>query len=171
MPGMMDTILNLGLNDEAVEGLAKKTNNPRFAYDCYRRFVQMFADVVMEWARRASSRTRIDKMKERKGVKQDVDLTADDLKELVGSFKKIYEENAGQARSPRIPSEQLIERCQGRLPQLGQPPCKRLPQDERDPLRVGHRCQRPADGFRQLRRCVPAPALHSPVTPPPALRS
>ena len=93
MPGMMDTILNLGLNDEAVEGLAKKTNNPRFAYDCYRRFVQMFADVVM-MVPKSLFEVEIDKMKEAKGVKNDVDLTADDLKELVGTFKKIYEDNA-----------------------------------------------------------------------------
>ena len=91
MPGMMDTILNLGLNDEAVEGLAKKTNNPRFAYDCYRRFVQMFADVVM-MVPKSLFEVEIDKLKEAKGVKNDVDLTADDLKELVGTFKKIYEE-------------------------------------------------------------------------------
>ena len=80
MPGMMDTILNLGLNDEAVEGLAKKTGNARFAYDCYRRFVQMFADVVM-MVPKSLFEVEIDKMKEAKGVKNDVDLTADDLKE------------------------------------------------------------------------------------------
>ena len=95
MPGMMDTILNLGLNDEAVEGLAKKTGNARFAYDCYRRFVQMFADVVM-MVPKSLFEVEIDKMKEAKGVKNDVDLTADDLKELVGTFKKIYEENEGR---------------------------------------------------------------------------
>ena len=107
MPGMMDTILNLGLNDEAVEGLAKKTNNPRFAYDCYRRFVQMFADVVMI-VPKSLFEVEIDKMKEAKGVKNDVDLTADDLKELVGTFKKIYEENEGRP-FPQDPRDQLIE--------------------------------------------------------------
>ena len=107
MPGMMDTILNLGLNDEAVEGLAKKTNNPRFAYDCYRRFVQMFADVVM-MVPKSLFEVEIDKMKEAKGVKNDVDLTADDLKELVGVFKKIYEENEGKP-FPQDPKDQLIE--------------------------------------------------------------
>ena len=107
MPGMMDTILNLGLNDEAVEGLAKKTNNPRFAYDCYRRFVQMFADVVM-MVPKSLFEVEIDKMKEVKGVKNDVDLTADDLKELVGIFKKIYEENEGKP-FPQDPRDQLIE--------------------------------------------------------------
>ena len=107
MPGMMDTILNLGLNDEAVEGLAKKTNNPRFAYDCYRRFVQMFADVVM-MVPKSLFEVEIDKMKEAKGVKNDVDLTADDLKELVGTFKKIYEDNEGKP-FPQDPKDQLIE--------------------------------------------------------------
>ena len=107
MPGMMDTILNLGLNDQAVEGLAKKTNNPRFAYDCYRRFVQMFADVVM-MVPKSLFEVEIDKMKEAKGVKNDVDLTADDLKELVGTFKKIYEENEGRP-FPQDPRDQLIE--------------------------------------------------------------
>ena len=107
MPGMMDTILNLGLNDEAVEGLAKKTNNPRFAYDCYRRFVQMFADVVM-MVPKSLFEVEIDKMKEAKGVKNDVDLTADDLKELVGTFKKIYEDNEGRP-FPQDPKDQLIE--------------------------------------------------------------
>ena len=107
MPGMMDTILNLGLNDEAVEGLAKKTNNPRFAYDCYRRFVQMFADVVM-MVPKSLFEVEIDKLKEAKGVKNDVDLTADDLKELVGTFKKIYEDNEGKP-FPQDPKDQLIE--------------------------------------------------------------
>ena len=107
MPGMMDTILNLGLNDEAVEGLAKKTGNARFAYDCYRRFVQMFADVVM-MVPKSLFEVEIDKMKETKGVKNDVDLTADDLKELVGIFKKIYEDNEGKP-FPQDPKEQLIE--------------------------------------------------------------
>ena len=107
MPGMMDTILNLGLNDEAVEGLAKKTGNARFAYDCYRRFVQMFADVVM-MVPKSLFEVEIDKMKEAKGVKNDVDLTADDLKELVGVFKKIYEDNEGKP-FPQDPKDQLIE--------------------------------------------------------------
>ena len=107
MPGMMDTILNLGLNDEAVEGLAKKTNNPRFAYDSYRRFVQMFSDVVMGVSK-SLFEEEIDKMKAEKGVKNDVDLTADDLKKLVGIFKKIYEDNEHKP-FPQDPKEQLIE--------------------------------------------------------------
>lgn len=107
MPGMMDTILNLGLNDEAVEGLAKKTGNPRFAYDSYRRFVQMFADVVMGVSK-SLFEEQIDKMKAEKGVKNDIDLTADDLKKLVGIFKKIYEDNEHKP-FPQDPKEQLIE--------------------------------------------------------------
>ena len=107
MPGMMDTILNLGLNDEAVEGLAKKTDNPRFAYDSYRRFVQMFADVVMGVSK-SLFEDEIDKMKAEKGVKNDVDLTAEDLKKLVGVFKKIYEDNEHKP-FPQDPKEQLIE--------------------------------------------------------------
>ncbi len=107
MPGMMDTILNLGLNDASVEGLAKKTDNPRFAYDCYRRFVQMFSDVVMGVSKTLFEEV-IDEMKEAKGVKNDVDLTADDLKQLVVKFKKIYEDNEGKP-FPQDPKEQLIE--------------------------------------------------------------
>ena len=107
MPGMMDTILNLGLNDASVEGLAKKTDNPRFAYDCYRRFVQMFSDVVMGVSKTLFEEV-IDQMKEAKGVKNDVDLTADDLKTLVVKFKKIYEDNEGKP-FPQDPKEQLIE--------------------------------------------------------------
>ena len=106
MPGMMDTILNLGLNDQAVEGLAKKTSNPRFAYDCYRRFIQMYSDVVMELGK-SFFEERIDAMKERKGVKQDVELDANDLKELVKEFKQIYLEKQGE-EFPQDPKEQLI---------------------------------------------------------------
>ncbi len=106
MPGMMDTILNLGLNDQAVEGLAKKTNNPRFAYDCYRRFIQMYSDVVMELGK-SFFEEKIDEMKEAKGIKLDVDLTADDLKELVVQFKQIYRERQG-SEFPQDPREQLI---------------------------------------------------------------
>ena len=107
MPGMMDTILNLGLNDASVEGLAKKTGNPRFAYDSYRRFVQMFADVVMGVSK-SLFEEEIDKMKAAKGVTNDVDLDADDLKQLVVIFKKIYEDNEHKP-FPQDPNEQLIE--------------------------------------------------------------
>lgn len=107
MPGMMDTILNLGLNDEVVEGLAAKTGNPRFAYDSYRRFIQMFSDVVMEQPKTEYEKL-IDEMKEKRGVKLDTELTAEDLKELVGRFKARYRENQG-VDFPSDPKVQLIE--------------------------------------------------------------
>ncbi len=106
MPGMMDTILNLGLNDVAVEGFAKKTNNPRFAYDSYRRFIQMYSDVVME-VPKSSFEKIIDEIKNEKGVKYDTELTVDDLKELVKRFKKVYLEAMGE-EFPQDPKEQLM---------------------------------------------------------------
>ncbi len=107
MPGMMDTILNLGLNEEVVEVLAKKSGNPRWAWDCYRRFIQMFSDVVMEVGKKYFEEL-IDKMKEEKGVTQDVDLTADDLKELANQFKGEYKEKIGED-FPTDPKVQLME--------------------------------------------------------------
>ena len=107
MPGMMDTILNLGLNDQVVEGLAKLTNNPRFAYDSYRRFIQMFSDVVMQQEKSKYERI-LDQVKESKGVKYDKDLTAQDLKEIVNLFKKLYKESQGE-EFPQQPKVQLIE--------------------------------------------------------------
>ena len=107
MPGMMDTILNLGLNDISVEGFAKKTNNPRFAYDSYRRFIQMFSDVVMEVPKRFFEQ-KIDDMKAERGVKFDIELTTEDMKELVKLFKGIYKENKGED-FPQDPSVQLME--------------------------------------------------------------
>ncbi len=106
MPGMMDTILNLGLNEEVVEVLAAKSGNPRWAYDCYRRFIQMYSDVVMEVGKKYFEEL-IDKMKEEKGITQDVDLTADDLKELANQFKAEYKEKIG-ADFPTDPKEQLM---------------------------------------------------------------
>ncbi|ADL03534.1 pyruvate, phosphate dikinase [Lacrimispora saccharolytica] len=107
MPGMMDTILNLGLNEEVVEVLAAKSGNPRWAYDCYRRFIQMFSDVVMEVGKKYFEEL-IDKMKEEKGITEDVDLTADDLKELANQFKAEYKEKIG-ADFPSDPKIQLME--------------------------------------------------------------
>ena len=107
MPGMMDTILNLGLNDQVVEGLAKLTGNVRFAYDSYRRFIQMFSDVVMELPKSRFERL-IDDVKEQKGVKLDTELTADDLKALVVQFKDFYKQEKG-ADFPQEPKQQLIE--------------------------------------------------------------
>ena len=107
MPGMMDTILNLGLNDESVEAMAKLTNNPRFAYDSYRRFIQMFADVVMGVEKRLFE-DLLDEVKEEKGYKIDTDLTAEDLKDLVVKFKALYKKEKGED-FPSNPKEQLIE--------------------------------------------------------------
>jgi pyruvate,orthophosphate dikinase len=107
MPGMMDTILNLGLNDVAVEGFAKKTGNPRFAYDSYRRFIQMYSDVVMEVPKSYFEKI-IDEMKEAKGVHFDTDLTADDLKELAEKFKAVYKEAMNGEEFPQDPKEQLM---------------------------------------------------------------
>ncbi|MDP4145888.1 MAG: pyruvate, phosphate dikinase [Bacillota bacterium] len=107
MPGMMDTILNLGLNDTTVETVARLTNNPRFAYDSYRRFIQMFSDVVMGIEKRKFE-DELDKAKEDKGVKFDTDLDANDLKSLVGKFKSIYKNELGKD-FPEDPKEQLIE--------------------------------------------------------------
>nr|WP_207721298.1 MULTISPECIES: pyruvate, phosphate dikinase [Oscillospiraceae] len=107
MPGMMDTILNLGLNDEVVEGFAKFTNNPRFAYDSYRRFIQMFSDVVMELPKPEFEKI-IDAKKEERGVTQDVELDADDMKDLVVRFKAFYKEKKG-TDFPADPKVQLME--------------------------------------------------------------
>ena len=107
MPGMMDTILNLGLNEEVVEVLAKKSGNPRWAWDCYRRFIQMFSDVVMEVGKKYFEEL-IDQMKSAKGVTQDVDLTADDLRELAEQFKAEYKEKIGED-FPTDPKVQLME--------------------------------------------------------------
>ena len=107
MPGMMDTILNLGLNDEVVEGFAKLSNNPRFAYDSYRRFIQMFADVVMDLPKH-NFEVIIDEMKEEKGIKLDTEFTADDLKEMVTRFKAYYVKHKG-SEFPSDPQHQLIE--------------------------------------------------------------
>ena len=106
MPGMMDTILNLGLNETVVEVMAKKSGNPRWAYDCYRRFIQMYSDVVMEVGKKYFE-VLIDEMKEKKGVTQDVELTAEDLKELAEEFKKEYAEKVGEP-FPEDPKEQLF---------------------------------------------------------------
>ena len=106
MPGMMDTILNLGLNEEVVNTLAEKSNNPRWAWDCYRRFIQMYSDVVMEVGKKYFEQL-IDEMKEKRGVSQDVELTAEDLQELANQFKAEYKEKIG-SDFPDDPKEQLM---------------------------------------------------------------
>ena len=107
MPGMMDTILNLGLNDEAVEGFAAKTGNPRFAYDSYRRFIQMYSDVVMEVPKSYFEKI-IDEVKTAKGIHYDTELTTDDLKELVKRFKEVYKQSMNGEEFPQDPTEQLM---------------------------------------------------------------
>ena len=107
MPGMMDTILNLGLNDVAVEGFARKTGNPRFAYDSYRRFIQMFSDVVMEISK-SFFEGILDEVKEEKGAKYDTDLTAEDLQEVIVKYKAVYKEKMGED-FPQDPKVQLME--------------------------------------------------------------
>ena len=106
MPGMMDTILNLGLNEDVVNVIAEKSNNPRWAWDCYRRFIQMYSDVVMEVGKKYFEQL-IDQMKEKKGVTLDVELTAEDLKELAGQFKAEYKAKIGED-FPTDPKEQLM---------------------------------------------------------------
>ena len=106
MPGMMDTILNLGLNETVVETIAAKSGNPRWAWDCYRRFIQMYSDVVMEVGKKYFEEL-IDEMKAKKGVSQDVDLTAEDLKELASQFKAEYKEKIGED-FPDDPKKQLM---------------------------------------------------------------
>ncbi len=106
MPGMMDTILNLGLNETVVEVMAKQSGNPRWAYDCYRRFIQMYSDVVMEVGKKYFEQL-IDEMKEKRGVKQDIELTAEDLKELAEQFKAEYKSKIGED-FPSDPKEQLM---------------------------------------------------------------
>ena len=107
MPGMMDTILNLGLNDEAVEGFAKKTGNPRFAYDSYRRFIQMYSDVVMEVPKSYFEKI-IDEVKEKKGITYDTEMTVEDLKELVNRFKAVYKDAMNGEDFPQDAKEQLM---------------------------------------------------------------
>ena len=131
MPGMMDTILNLGLNDETVEGMARKTGNPRFAYDSYRRFIAMFGDVVMG----VESQLFEDALTAKKaevGAALDTDLSADDLRDLTVRFKTILEEHAGE-QFPADPLQQLHKIGGSRLQELGQPPRQDLPAYGRHP--------------------------------------
>jgi len=110
MPGMMDTVLNLGLTDVSVEGFAKKTGNPRFAYDSYRRFIQMFSDVVKGLPKQQFERV-LDDIKEKKGVDSDLDLTAEDLKDIAEAFKGFYKEHLGEefTQDPRVQLMAAVE--------------------------------------------------------------
>ena len=145
MPGMMDTILNLGLTDVSVKGLAKKTNNAHFAYDAYRRFIAMFSDVVMEIPK-SEFEAVLDEFKEKRGVKFDRDLSAEDLQEVVVRFKEIYKKHMGV--------------------EFPQDPKVLLSPHERYPRRLGHRRQRAEHGVRQhgrdlrYRRCLHPQPLH-----------
>ncbi len=136
MPGMMDTILNLGLNDVAVQGLTNQTGNERFAYDSYRRFIQMFSDVVME-IKKSNFEAALDEVKKAKGAKFDTDLTADDLKEVVAKFKAIYLREKGE-EFPQDPRTQLMEAIKAVFRSWDNPPRDLLPPHERHPRRLGH---------------------------------
>ena len=155
MPGMMDTILNLGLNETVVNTIAEMSGNPRWAWDCYRRFIQMYSDVVMEVGKKYFEEL-IDQMKEKKGVTQDVDLNAEDLKELANQFKAEYKEKIG-ADFPDDPKEQLMgatfTAATTTFPIPGVLPLTYSP------------------WHSATWATTAAPALRSPVTPPPAKRS
>ena len=124
MPGMMDTILNLGLNDVAVEAVAKRTNNPRFAYDSYRRFIQMFSDVVMG-IEKSKFEAILDAAKEAKGVKLDNELEAEDLKKVVANYKELYKKEMGVEFPPGC-KRAADGSCQGCIPFVGQPQSNRI---------------------------------------------
>ena len=152
MPGMMDTILNLGLNDEAVEGLAKKTGNERFAYDSYRRFVQMFSDVVMERVQEAcfEEHHRQDEGGQGRQARRGADRRGP---EGTGRASSRRSTRTTMGKDfPQDPKEQLIEAVKAVFRSWDNPRANVYRQHERDPLRLGHRRQRPADGLRQLRR-------------------
>ncbi len=150
MPGMMDTILNLGINDTVAQGLVKLTNNPRFVYDSYRRFIQMFSDVVMELDKRSFERI-IDEVKAKRGVALDSELTAEDMQELVARIKEYYRSLTGED-FPQEPKVQLMEAVQAVFRSWGQSPRPGVPRHERHPRRLGHRRQRADHGVRQLGR-------------------
>ena len=156
MPGMMDTILNLGLNDTTVQGVIASTGNPRFAYDCYRRFVSMYGDVVLGCKPESEDEGDpfeeiLEAMKKAKGVTFDTELTADDLKELVAAVQG-RGQGAHRQGLPGRPARPALGRHQRRVRQLGQRPRRRLPPHVRHPRRLGHGGQRADDGLRQHRR-------------------
>ena len=146
MPGMMDTVLNLGLNDDSVKGLAKQTQNERFAYDSYRRFVQMFGKIVLDVSGELFEEALHD-LVEHKGVSVDTELTADDLAGLVETFKGIVKPKG--RRLPDRPAGAARLRDRGRVQVVERPPGARLPPHGEDPRRSRHRGQRADDGVRQ----------------------
>ncbi len=150
MPGMMDTILDLGLNDETALGLAAATGNGRFAYDSYRRLIQMYGEVV-EGIDPHAFEQALEELKQRRGFSSDVELAATDLLELIDRYHEIYEAEAGR-RFPADAHEQLLRAVRAVFELLGLPACACLPADLRDPGRAGHRRQRDADGVREQGR-------------------
>ena len=168
MPGMMDTILNLGLNEDVVETIAEKSGNPRWAWDCYRRFIQMYSDVVMEVGKKYFEQL-IDAMKAKKGVTQDVELTADDLKELAGQFKAEYRQRSARISRP-IPksSSWALSRLfsvHGTTPEQTSTVVITISPIHGAPLLTSSRWHSATWAM------TAAPALLLPVTPLPALRA
>ena len=150
MPGMMDTILNLGLNDEAAEGLAARTSNPRFAFDSYRRLIQMYGEVV-DGIDGHRFETALTELKAARGVQQDTDLSADDLRALVETFKRIYADETGGG-FPDGREGAAAQGGAGGVSQLGEPAGAGLPARARDPGGDRHRGERRADGVREQGR-------------------
>ena len=150
MPGMMDTILNLGITDESVVGLGAEAESPRFAWDSYRRFIQMYGEVVESVPSHVYD-DALEALKSRRGVSQDTDLTADDLQELVATFKDLSREHMGE-ELPAEPREQLRRSDRRGLPVLAQPARRGLPPGQQHPRRPRHGRQHHADGLRQPRR-------------------
>ena len=153
MPGMMDTVLNVGLNDETIKGLIAKTGNERFAYDAYRRFVNMYADVVLGVGPEHEKdddpfEVLLDKKKEARGVKLDTELTTEDLKELVGEFKALVKQRLGQAL-PRGAHGSALGRHRRGVRLMEHPQGHQLPPDQRHSRGLGHGGQRPVHGLRQ----------------------
>ena len=150
MPGMMDTILNLGLNDDAVEGLASSTGNPRFAYDSYRRLIQMYGEVV-EGVDAHRFEQALTDLKAERGVQQDVELDANDLRELVGTYKQIYEDETGTP-FPQDARDQLGRAVRAVFESWDTPRAQVYRRSAPDPRRPRHRRERGRDGLRQQGR-------------------
>ena len=166
MPGMMDTVLNLGLNDETVEGLAKLSGDRRFAFDSYRRFIQMYSNVVLDLDHHMFEEI-LDEHKDRLDVHVDTGLTAEDWEAVVADYKAAVRARAGQAL-PAGPARPALGRGRRGVRQLDERPGQVLPPHARHPRELGHGGQRPVDGVRQHGRRPRPPASPSPATRPPA---
>ena len=147
MPGMMDTILNLGLNDVSVKGFAQKTGNPRFAYDSYRRFIQMFSDVVMEMSKTFFD-SILEGVKKEHGYTFDTELTAEDLQDVIAQYKAIYKEKMGE-EFPQDPKVQLMEAIKAVFRSWDNPRANYYRMMNDIPYSWGYRCQRSVHGLRQ----------------------